>query len=364
MMSQTVRTFDRFEKGIAMLLEQYDWGIDARTLQVLFALGLGLLLGGAAQITRFCLRRAIVPEAADRGPAGAIWLTALAVAIISFQVAASAGFIDLQGHRYLDSSIPVVAIVLGGLAFGAGMVLTRGCASRLTVLAATGNLRAAAVLVVFAVIAHATLKGVLAPVRTTLGALTVDLPFGSLYAIPFAPSVAGALVLLAALYLVRKYQPSVAHVALAIVIGLVPVLGWATTSVLLMDEFEPLDVQSVAFTLPWTETLFWTIASSAIPAGFGTGFIGGVLLGSFFSAIVRGELKLEGFEGGPQMLRYFSGAALMGFGGVLAGGCTVGAGLSGSSALSIAALLALGSITVGAAVFSRIGSNQAAPLAA
>ena len=55
-----------------MLLEQYDWGIDARTLQVLFALGLGLLLGGAAQITRFCLRRAIVPEAAARGPAGAI----------------------------------------------------------------------------------------------------------------------------------------------------------------------------------------------------------------------------------------------------------------------------------------------------
>lgn len=347
-----------------MLLEQYDWGLDARTLQILFALALGVVFGVAAQITRFCLRRAVAPEAADQGQAGAVWLTALAVAIVGFQAATAAGYVDLQGHRYLDGSVPVVAIVLGGLAFGAGMILTRGCASRLTVLAATGNLRAVVVLAVFAIVAHATLKGVLAPVRSALGALTADLPFGTLNALPVAPIAAGALALSAAAYAIYLYRPSVSHVLLAAVIGLVPVLGWATTSVLLMDEFDPLEVQSAAFTLPWTDALFWTLASSAVPGGFGTGLIGGVLLGSFLSALVRGELQMQGFEDAPQMLRYLAGAVLMGFGGVLAGGCTVGAGLSGSAALSLAALLALGSIAVGATVFSRIGGIRPEAVAA
>lgn len=340
-----------------MLLEYYDWGLDARTLQVLFALGLGVVLGAAAQITRFCLRRAVAGEAAERGAAGAIWLTALAAAIVGFLIAMTAGFVDLEGHRYFDASVPVAAIVIGGLAFGAGMILTRGCASRLTVLAATGNLRAVMVLAVFAIAAHATLKGVLAPLRTSLGAFTADLPLGSLYQLPFAALVASILAVAAAAVLVRRHRPSLPQLSLAVLIGLVPVLGWVTTSVLLFDEFDPLEVQSAAFTLPWSDTLFWTIASSAIPAGFGTGFIGGVLLGSFLSAMLRGELKLESFETPQQMGRYMAGGLLMGVGGVLAGGCTIGAGLSGSAALSIAGLLALASILGGAVLASRLSGR-------
>jgi uncharacterized membrane protein YedE/YeeE len=337
-----------------MLLEQYDWGLDARTLQVLFALVLGVVLGAAAQITRFCLRRAVAGNLSERGPAGAIWMTALATAIVSFLIASGAGFVDLQDHRYFSASVPVVAIVIGGLAFGAGMILARGCASRLTVLAATGNLRAVVVLAVFAITAHATLKGVLAPVRTSLGALTAELPFGSLYALPFAAGLVSVIAVAAAALLIHRHRPGVGHIVLGALIGLVPVLGWATTSVLLFDEFDPLEVQSAAFTLPWSDTLFWTLASSAIPAGFGTGFIGGVLLGSFTSALLRSELKLESFENAPQMGRYLSGAMLMGVGGVLAGGCTIGAGLSGSASLSIAALLALASILTGAVVANRV----------
>ena len=331
-----------------MLLETYDWGLDARSLQILFALGLGVVLGVAAQITRFCLRRAVAGEVGARGPAGAIWMTALASAIVGFLVASQAGLVDLQDHRYFSASLPVAAIVIGGLAFGAGMILTRGCASRLTVLAAGGNLRAVVVLAVFAITAHATLKGVLAPVRTSLGALTAQLPFGSLHEVAFAASLAAVLALAAAGALIMRHRPGMGQVGLAVLIGLVPVFGWATTSVLLFDEFDPLEVQSAAFTLPWSDTLFWTVASSAIPAGFGTGFIGGVLLGSFLSALLRGELKLESFETPQQTVRYLSGAVLMGVGGVLAGGCTVGAGLSGGAALSIAGLLALASIVTGA----------------
>ena len=347
-----------------MLLDNYTGDLDGRTLQILFALGLGLVLGAAAQISRFCLRRAIVAEAPDRGQAGAVWITAFAVAIAGFQLARSAGLVDLEGHRYLDPSIPVAAILLGGFAFGVGMILTRGCASRLTVLAATGNLRAVMVLAVFAVVAHATLKGVLSPLRTTIAAPTVDLPFGSLSDVAFAAPLAAALALLGAAYLIRTHRPPVLHLVLAAAIGLVPVLGWATTSVLLMDSFEPLEVQSAAFTLPWTDTLFWLMASTAIPAGFGTGLIGGVLLGSFASAALRGELKLESFESPAQTLRYGAGGVLMGFGGVLAGGCTIGAGLSGSATLGVSALLALAAIIVGGAFASRVTGSALMPLAA
>jgi len=246
------------------------------------------------------------------------------------------------------------------------MVLTRGCVSRLTVLSGTGNLRAIFVLLVFAVTAHATLKGVLAPLRTGLGAFTVDAPFGSLAATPAGLAALVLVVVAFAAWLVVRTKPRPLHLILAGLIGLVAVGGWATTSVLLFDEFEPLTVQSAAFTLPWSDTLFWTIASTSIPAGFGVGFVGGVLGGSFLSAAARGEIELLSFESPRQTLRYGAGGALMGVGGVLAGGCTVGAGLSGVASGSIAAIIALSAIAIGGWVtgVALNGSNRAATVAA
>ncbi len=329
-------------------------------LQLFLGLILGTVFGIAAQITRFCLRRAVAGESGSDKSALAVWITALAVAIGSFQIANATGFAALEEHRYLAGELPIVAILVGGLAFGAGMVQTRGCVSRLTVLSASGNLRAVTVLATFALLAHATLKGVFAPLRTSLGNLTLDLPFASLADIPGAAVVVPAALLVTAVALARRSSVSALHLALGGVIGLVATAGWVSTSVLLMDEFDPSPVQSVAFTLPWTDGLFWLIASTAIPAGFGVGLIGGVLSGAFVSALLRGELELVSFSAPDETLRYISGGALMGVGGVLAGGCTVGAGLSGSATLSIAALLALASIIAGAVVTRRVMSSNVA----
>lgn len=347
-----------------MLLELYDWGLEARTLQVIFGLALGLAFGVAAQISRFCLRRAAASDAGADGSAGAVWLTALAVAVGGFFLASFFGLVDLSEHRYLSTSISVPAILLGGAMFGAGMVLTRGCISRLTVLSASGNLRAVAVITVFALVAHATLKGVLAPVRTFVGAFQTELPVASLAEIAGAAPIIIAVLFVAAMALAQRSGARWRDVALGGVVGLVAVGGWMTTSVLLMDEFEPLPVQSAAFTLPWSDTLFWTIASSAIPAGFGTGLIGGVLLGAFASATLRGEARLQGFESPRQAGRYLLGGSLMGVGGVLAGGCTVGAGLSGGASLSIAALLALAAIILGAVATRQAFAVAGRPRAA
>lgn len=330
-----------------MLFELYDIGLEARTLHLIAGLVLGLIFGIAAQISRFCLRRAVAGPTEERQSAGAVWLTALAVAITSFTLATSTGFVDISEHRFMSSELPIAAIVLGGLAFGVGMVLTRGCVSRLTVLSGTGNLRAVFVLAAFALTAHAALKGVLAPVRTTIGSFTVDAPFASLASTQFGLALLLAPVAALAAFLAWRSRASTANLILGAVIGLVAVGGWVATSVLLFDEFDPLPIQSAAFTLPWSDTLFWTIASSAIPAGFGVGFIGGVIGGSFLSAASRGELELQSFENPTQTIRYISGGALMGIGGVLAGGCTVGAGLSGVASGSVAAIIALASIAFG-----------------
>ena len=330
-----------------MLIEMYDWGLEPRSLQILFALALGLTFGVAAQISRFCLRRAVAGDPGERGTAGAVWATAFATAIIAFMIAQSAGLVAVEEHRFLSADVPVLAIVAGGLMFGAGMVLTRGCVSRLTVLSATGNVRAALVLLVFAIVAHASMKGVLAPVTTTLGSFTSELPVGSLGELPMGSAIFAALAAIMAGLLIHRFKPRLRDIGLGLMIGLIPVIGWATTSVLLFDEFDPLPLQSAAFTLPWSDTLFWIIASTAIPAGFGTGLIGGVLAGSFLSAAIRGELQVVSFESAGQTLRYVAGASLMGTGGVLAGGCTMGAGLSGAATLSVAALLALTAIVAG-----------------
>ena len=327
-----------------MLFELYDIGIEARTLHLVAGALLGLVFGIAAQISRFCLRRAVAGPQNERYSAGAVWLTALAAAIAGFALATAFGFINISEHRFLSNELPVAALVLGGLAFGTGMVLTRGCVSRLTVLSGTGNLRAVFVLVTFAVTAHAALKGVLAPVRTSIGTFTFDLPFASVASGPVGFALLLATVVAVATLLALRSNVRKRDLVLGALIGLVAVGGWMTTSVLLFDEFDPLPVQSAAFTLPWSDTLFWTIASSAIPAGFGVGFIGGVVAGSFLSAASRGELELQSFESPRQTVRYISGGALMGVGGVLAGGCTVGAGLSGVASGSIAAIIALGSI--------------------
>ncbi len=337
-----------------MLLELYDFGLETRTLQVIAGLVLGLLFGIAAQISRFCLRRAVAGPVSERSGAGAVWTMALLVAIIAFSVAQYLGLVSLEGHRFASTQLPLAALIVGGLAFGLGMVLTRGCASRLTVLSVTGNLRALTVLLVFAVIAHATLKGVFAPIRTTLGAWTVELPFASLSQSPFALASLGALTLVGFIVLQSRARANFGSLAMGAVIGLVAVGGWVSTSVLLMDEFDPLPVQSAAFTLPWTDGLFWAIASSSIPAGFAVGFLGGVLGGSFLSAAARGELEWQSFSTPQETLRYVLGGSLMGVGGVLAGGCTVGAGLSGVASGSIAAIVVLCAIVLGAGLAAKI----------
>lgn len=338
-----------------MLFETFDTEITPMLAAVVFGGLIGFLFGVAAQISRFCLRRGLVGGGSERASALGVWLTALLVAILGTQAVSWLGLVDFSEHRFAAAEVPVAAIVIGGLVFGAGMVLTRGCVSRLTVLAATGNLRAWVVILTFAVVAHATLKGVLASLRVSLGTVTVDVGDAALLSgLPGGAPFWGGLLAMALLALVVRSGASARDQAPAVLIGALVPLGWVGTGYLLHDEFDPIALESLSFTAPWSDTLFWAIASTSIPAGFGTGLACGVIAGSFLAAATRGELKLVSFSRPEETLRYLAGAALMGFGGVLAGGCTVGAGLSGVSTLSLSAILALAAIMVGGRITDRL----------
>jgi len=325
----------------------------------IFGVLLGIGFGVAAQRSRFCLRRALADsDVSERSSALAVWLSALGIAIAGTQLSVYLGWIEFSGHRFHDAAIPVVSIAIGGVLFGIGMILTRGCVSRLTVLAGSGNLRAVFVLLVFAVTAHATLKGILTPLRTMASGFSIQSGLAlqtltsPLTAIILSAIAAAAVI---ALFILRSgIRRSLIG---GIVIGLLVVAGWVGTGLLLQDDFDPITVQSLSFISSGTDWLFWSIASTSIGAGFGVGLFSGVLLGSAGAALASSEFEWLSFDSPAQTGRYFAGAILMGFGGVLAGGCTVGAGLSGVSSLSVSALLALVCIAIGAigtnAVFTR-----------
>jgi uncharacterized membrane protein YedE/YeeE len=119
-------------------------------------------------------------------------------------------------------------------------------------------------------------------------------------------------------------------------------------------------MESLSFTLPLSDTLFWAIASSSVAAGFGTGLFGGTIGGAALSSLASRRFKWESFSSPAQTGRYALGGALMGMGGVLAGGCTLGAGLAGVPTLSVAALLALAAIVVGGVAADRALNTRAA----
>ena len=101
--------------------------ITPQAAALLFGAAIGLCFGALAQLTRFCLRRALVGPMAERADARAVWAMALVVAVIGTQGAVALGLFSFEGHRFGAQSVPVLGLVLGGLLFGLGTVLARGC---------------------------------------------------------------------------------------------------------------------------------------------------------------------------------------------------------------------------------------------
>lgn len=321
----------------------------------------GLGFGFFGQRSKFCLRAAVIEFWHHKfGDKLAVWLLAFSTAVVAVQLMVLLGGLDLSSARQLSARGSLSGALIGGLVFGIGMVMTRGCASRLLVLSANGNLRALLSGLVFAVTAQAALGGMLAPWREALSALwTVEGGDGrNLLALtgvgPWGGLAFGLLWLAAALFFAVRSGWGFWKWFGGLGTGLMVALAWAGTYQVMSHSFEVVQIQGLTFSGPSAEWLMRVLGEPAAPWTFGLGLMPGVFAGSLIGALVGREWKLEGFGGGYTMPRYIGGAMLMGFGSMLAGGCAVGAGMTGGAIFAVTAWLALLGMWVGGGLADRL----------
>lgn len=335
---------------LVALLERIGEGPTA----ALFGMITGILFGVAAQRSNFCLRAATVEFA--RGKLGgkvAVWLLTFSTAVVWVQTAQLLGLFRAADSRMMAVSGSWSGAIIGGLMFGVGMVLARGCSGRLLVLAATGNLRSVVSGLIFAVVAQMSLKGILSPMRDRLAGLWVT-PGGENVSIPdvlrlpqWAGLVFGLGVAALALYLARRNRIGARVLVFASGVGFAVAVGWVLTWTLAQVSFDPVPVTSATFSGPSANTLMFFLDRNAV-LEFDVGLVPGVVIGALIASLLAREFRWQAFDSVPVMRRSMIGAALMGFGAMLAGGCAVGAGVTGGSIFAGTAWLALSCMWIGA----------------
>jgi uncharacterized membrane protein YedE/YeeE len=334
----------------------------------LFGLITGMVFGIAAQRSRFCLRAATVEFARGRmEDKVAVWFLTFSTAVVWVQGAQLLGLMDSADARMMAVPGSWSGAVIGGLMFGAGMVLARGCSGRLLVLAATGNLRSVVSGMIFAVVAQMSLTGILSPWRDRLASLWVTEGGRNidLLAATGLPQYSGLLIGLGfaalALVLARKHRIGATRLIFASGVGFAVALGWVLTYALSQVAFDPVQIESATFTGPSAHTLMYFLDRGAI-LEFDVGLVPGVFLGAMLSAGLAGEMKIQAFDGPATMRKAMIGAALMGFGGMLAGGCAIGAGVTGGSIFVGTAWSALFFMWVGAMITDFLIDQRGAPV--
>lgn len=330
-------------------------------LSTIGGLVIGILFGFSVQKSRFCLRAATIDF--WRGQLTqkvAVWMLAFATAVLLTQWAIINEIIDTSGVRYLNARGSISGALIGGGLFGAGMVMTRGCASRLLVLSANGNLRALLSGLVFAVAAQASYRGVLSPAREYLAELWTTSSPTALNLLNWMGGGNSAGLFFGAVWMIGgaslAWRQSIRWPIwiTSTCVGMLVATGWAFTSQLAAVSFVPQAIHSLSFSGPSANMLMMVLASPDIRSGFDIALVPGVVIGSFLSAWQARELKLEGFHDGATMRRYIAGAVLMGFGSMLAGGCAIGAGVSGAALFATTAWLTLLSMWIAAGITDRL----------
>jgi uncharacterized protein len=327
---------------------------------------IGLVFGVVGLLSGFCLMSGLRDWwTADDGRKIRSYAVALAVAIFGAQLLAGSGIVDIAKSLYLQPSFSAPLLFAGGLLFGFGMVLSNGCASRSLVLLGKGNLRSLVVLAIIGITAQMTLKGLIAPGRlailqwTQISPAAVSIPallsttgLGAMVARIAASLIAGGALLIFA-FSDRRFRGSYGQIAAGLAVGLLVTAGWLTTGWLGADEFNPIPVASLTFISPVADTLQYVMLSTGLTLNFGIAVVTGVFTGSLLTALSTGRFALEGYSSASHMVRSIAGAALMGIGGAMAYGCSVGQGLTGVSTLAMPSILAAAGIVAGAAIGIR-----------
>jgi uncharacterized membrane protein YedE/YeeE len=339
------------------------------------AFGLAFAFGAIAQKTHFCTMGAVA-DIVNTGDWNRMrmWLLAVGVAILGATALHDAGLVDLGKSIYRTSNFTWLSYLVGGFCFGVGMVLASGCGSKTLIRIGGGNLKSAVVFLVLGIAAYVTLKGILGVFRVrVLEKASLTLPGGQdiptlLAGIGLDPRLAlwgTALAIgggLVAFGLAKREFRTPDSLLGGIAVGLIVVAAWYVSGHVgyLAEDPETLQeafiatnsgrMEALSFVAPQAFGLellmLWSDSSRKLTFGIATAL--GVVAGSAAWAIATRSFRWEGFRDTEDTANHLVGAALMGFGGVTAMGCTIGQGISGFSTLALGSVLTFSAIVAGA----------------
>ena len=324
----------------------------------------GFLIGALVQRSRLCTFGAM-----EDALMGQDWRRmkvfglALGIALLITQALILTGNLDANRVTYLPARLPIVGLVLGGVMFGIGIALVGTCGFGSLVRLGTGDLRALVVVIVFGALAYAALRGILSGFRIGIierwaipmpGEIQSDfavlLTWMTSFPVRMLLSGTIALGLIGLALADKRLRRAKRLLTAGAALGLVTGLGWAATG----WWSDPFDLhqrpQSLTFVAPIARALFGVLAGQDQISDFGIASVIGVILGAFAASLVAREFRWEAYDDHHEMRRHLTGAALMGLGGVFAGGCTIGQGLSAGSLLAISMPVALASMLLGARI--------------
>lgn len=316
----------------------------------IFAFIIGALLGVIAQKNQFCFSGAIKDyflTASTKRAASVV--VAMISAVIFTQFIAYIYDIDLMQSYYFAEDTNYFSIIFGGVLFGVGMMLADGCASRNLVKFAQGDAKSLVTLVFVALFALAVKKGFLYAPSSFFTSNATLLGLSS-YIENFQIHIVIMLLLLfVLLYLLTKNFKRLLQLYDGVIIGFLIAISWLVTFLAKEESFEkPIPLSSISFVYPSAKTLEFISFYEMNYLSFGVSIVFGVLVGAFLMSKKNKKYSFGCTSNNEKsnIKSNIIGGALMGSGGMLTLGCTIGQGLSGLSTLAFSSLLSISSILI------------------
>ena len=346
------------------------------TLHFVALLGfiIAIIFGFVGNKTHFCSMGAIsdVVHMGSKGRLGA-WFFAIGIAMLGAQFFLIHELVDLNASVYLSPNLYLLSYLLGGTLFGIGMTLSAGCGQRNLVRLGGGSLKAFVVVLVLGITAYMTMRGLLAYVRLNwVYAVNMDLTthgindqslfsyLGTLLDLEntsWLRRIGGFVVasgFIVYAFKQKEFRSSFDNILAGAVIGGCVVAAWYVTGYIGNDDFDPVTPQGMAFIGPTGNTISYLMTFTGAEINFGVAVALGMITGSFIYAVLSGSFRIESFSNKTEMVSHLIGAMLMGFGGVLSFGCTIGQGVTGMSTLAVGSILTFLSIIFGSALTMKI----------
>lgn len=346
---------------------------------------IAVVMGAVANKTSFCTMGA-VSDWINIGDSGRMraWVFAMAVALTGVIALEAGGVVNLSGETfppYRTANFAWLRYILGGLMFGVGMTLASGCGKRTLVRVGTGNLKSLTVLLIAMIGSYLMLwtpfyeKAFYPWISATsinlaqhgvptqeVGSILSGM-FGLAHSrmLNFVVAALAAAGMYAFVFRSSDFRGNIDNILGGGVIGLAIVAGWYLTGGALGQAWKEyadmatevpsrVQVQSYTFVSPMGDSVRYLLNPTKMSLiNFGVMALAGVIVGSFIYAVATRSFRVEWFASGRDFVNHAIGGVLMGVGGVLSMGCTIGQAITGVSTLAIGSILTFLSIVIGSA---------------